>query len=110
MRVKNKRHGLKEKISCAKALVKNDGESGISGLPKVTLQKQTAGRGGKDRDCRDNTGKSRCRQGEACQGDEKAALSGSLWKVATRSFREIYAIVAAEWLLKKGVKEVVSGF
>jgi len=99
-----------EKSPAQKALVKNDGESGISGLPKVTLQKQTAGRGGKTVTAVIIPGKAAVDREKLAREMRKGLGCGSFVEGGNVILQGDICDRAAEWLLKKGVKEVVSGF
>ena len=98
-----------EKCSQQKILVKNNGESGISGLSRVSLQRQTAGRKGKTVTAVIIPGKSTVDREKLAKEMRKGLGCGSFVEEGNVILQGDICDRAAEWLLKNGVKDVVSG-
>ena len=98
-----------EKCPTKKNAVKNEGESGILNLSRVSLQRQTAGRKGKTVTAVIIPGKSTVDREKLAKEMRKGLGCGSFVEEGNVILQGDICDRAAEWLLKKGVKDVVSG-
>ena len=89
--------------------VKKGGESGISGLPSVSLQRQTAGRKGKTVTAVIIPRNSTVDREELAKEMRKGLGCGSFVEEGNVILQGDICERAADWLIKKGVKEVISG-
>jgi translation initiation factor 1 (eIF-1/SUI1) len=85
------------------------GESGISRLPRVSLQRQTAGRGGKTVTAVIVPKDSNIERDQLAKEMRKGLGCGSFVENGNVILQGDICDRAREWLLKKGVKEVISG-
>ena len=98
-----------EKCPTKKNAVKNEGESGILNLSRVSLQRQTAGRKGKTVTAVIIPRNSTVDSEKLAKEMRKGLGCGSFVEEGNVILQGDICDRAAEWLLKKGVKEVVSG-
>lgn len=85
------------------------GESSISRLPRVSLQRQTAGRGGKTVTAVIVPKDSNIERDQLAKEMRKGLGCGSFVENGNVILQGDICDRAREWLLKKGVKEVISG-
>ena len=98
-----------EKCPQKKTPVKNEGDRGISSLSKVSLQRQTAGRKGKTVTAVIIPRGSAVDREKLAREMRKGLGCGSFVEEGNVILQGDICDRAGEWLLKNGVKEVVSG-
>ena len=98
-----------ENCPTKKTAAKNEGERGILNLTRVSLQRQTAGRKGKTVTAVIIPKNSTVDREKLAKEMRKGLGCGSFVEEGNVILQGDICDRAAEWLLKKGVKEVVSG-